>query len=112
MTPSILGLHHVGAIAGDPQRNVDFYAGILGMHLVKITVDSDDPSVYQLSYGDGRGRPGSLLTFTCWPGAVHGQPGPGQVVRTALAVPAGSIDTWRGHLQARGVTVETGAMGT
>ena len=65
----ILGIHHVTAIAGDPQRNFDFYARVLGLRLVKKTVNFDDPQTYHFYFGDGEGRPGSLLTFFPWPGA-------------------------------------------
>jgi catechol 2,3-dioxygenase-like lactoylglutathione lyase family enzyme len=56
----ILGIHHVTVIAGDPQRNIDFYAGVLGLRLVKLTVNYDDPTTYHLYYGDGQGHPGPL----------------------------------------------------
>lgn len=104
--PEILGLHHVTAIAGDPQANVDFYAGILGLRLVKRTVNFDDPTTYHLYYGDGTGRPGTLLTFFPWPGAPRGRPGAGQVATTTLAVPDGSLDFWRRRLEAAGISVD------
>ncbi len=69
------GLHHVTAIAGDAQRNVDFYAGELGMKLVKVTVNFDDPSTYHLYYGDEKGSPGTLLTFFAWSGPPSATPG-------------------------------------
>src|ERR1035438_6542994 len=65
--PDILGVHHVTAIAGDPQTNIDFYAGVLGLRLVKLTVNYDDPTTYHLYYGDGQGHPGTILTFFPWP---------------------------------------------
>ena len=83
MIPPLSGLHHVTAIASDPQRNVDLYTGLLGLRLVKVTVDVDDPEAYHLYYGDEVGRPGTLLTFYCWPGAIRGRPGTGQTVVTA-----------------------------
>jgi glyoxalase family protein len=90
----ILGLHHVTAIASDPQRNVDFYAGLLGLRLVKRTVNFDDPHSYHLYYGDEIGRPGSLLTFFPWPGARRGRVGTGQVAVTAFSIAPGSIGFW------------------
>ena len=74
-----MGIHHVTAIAGDPQRNLDFYAGVLGLRLVKLTVNFDDPGTYHLYYGDEIGRPGSILTFFPWPGGRRGRQGAGQV---------------------------------
>jgi len=71
--PEILGLHHVTAIASDPQQNVDFYAGVLGLRLVKLTVNYDDPTTYHLYYGDGQGHPGTIMTFFPWPGAAGGR---------------------------------------
>jgi catechol 2,3-dioxygenase-like lactoylglutathione lyase family enzyme len=98
MTPSLLGLHHVTAIAGDPRLNVNFYTGVLGLRLVKVTVNVDDPEAYHLYYGDELGRPGTLLTFYCWPGAIRGRTGTGQVIITALAVPPTSLDAWQSRL--------------
>ena len=82
----ILGIHHVTAIASDPQRNVDFYAGLLGLRLVKRTVNFDDPQTYHLYYGDETGTPGSIMTFFPWPGARRGRIGAGQVGVTSFAV--------------------------
>ena len=73
------GIHHVTAIASDPQRNIDFYTGILGLRLVKLTVNYDDPSSYHLYYGDGAGHPGTLLTFFAWPGVGRGRRGTGAI---------------------------------
>src|SRR5690606_22044047 len=86
MSNTVLGIHHVSAIATDPQRNVDFYAGVMGLRLVKRTVNFDDPQTYHLYYGDEAGTPGSLLTFFPWPGARRGQQGSGQVAVTSFAV--------------------------
>ncbi|HLL88455.1 MAG TPA: ring-cleaving dioxygenase [Tepidisphaeraceae bacterium] len=105
-TPTLTGIHHVTAITADAQRNVDFYAGVLGLRLVKRTVNFDDPTSYHLYYGDGLGRPGTILTFFAWPGAYRGRVGPPQVGATALAVPAGSLGYWRQRLAAANVTVE------
>jgi glyoxalase family protein len=93
--PDILGLHHVTAIAGDPQQNVDFYAGVLGLRMVKMTVNYDDPTTYHLYYGDGQGHPGTIMTFFPWPGAIPGRIGTGQVTVTSFAVPANSLDYWK-----------------
>jgi glyoxalase family protein len=104
----ILGIHHVTAIAGDPQQNVDFYAGFLGLRLVKLTVNYDDPQTYHLYYGDEDGHPGTILTFFPWPGIAAGRPGTGEVSATSFAVPAGSLDAWARRLGERGVKTRTG----
>jgi glyoxalase family protein len=109
--PKLPGIHHVSAICGDPQRNVDFYAGLLGMRLVKRTVNFDDPGSYHLYYGDGEGTPGTLLTFFAWTrlppmSVAHGRPGAGQIGTVALAVPAGSADFWVDRLAAAAVDFE------
>ena len=69
----VLGIHHVTAIASDPQRNLDFYVGLLGLRLVKRTVNFDDPETYHLYFGDEVGTPGSIMTFFPWPGARPGR---------------------------------------
>ena len=92
------GLHHVTAICGDPQANVDFYASVLGMRLVKRTVNFDDPTTYHLYYGDDLGRPGTILTFFPWPGAPRGTRGTGQTTAVGFAVPPGSLDWWMDRL--------------
>ncbi|HEY2953938.1 MAG TPA: ring-cleaving dioxygenase [Candidatus Eisenbacteria bacterium] len=92
------GLHHVTAICADPQANVDFYASLLGLRLVKRTVNFDDPATYHLYYGDEVGRPGTILTFFPWPGAPRGSRGTGQVTATAFAVPPGSLEWWMDRL--------------
>ena len=99
MKSPILGLHHVTAIAGDPQTNVDFYVGVLGLRLIKKTVNFDDPSTYHLYYGDGLGRPGTVMTFFPWPGVRSGNLGSGQTSATAFAVPERSLDFWRQRLE-------------
>lgn len=105
MTERPRGLHHVTAIAGNPQRNLDFYEGVLGLRLVKKTVNFDDPGTYHLYYGDAAGNPGTIMTFFPWafPGAPEGSPGHGQVTVTSFAVPGGSLDYWTQRLQERGV---------
>ena len=109
MASSVLGLHHVTAIAGDPQQNIDFYTQILGLRLVKVTVDIHDPEVYHLVFGTGAGEPGRLLSFHCWPGAIRGRPGTGQVHATALGVPPGSLEYWHDRLTSEKVAVDCSA---
>src|SRR5260370_37849085 len=86
----LAGIHHVTAIAGDPQANADFYTSVLGLRLVKKTVNYDDPATYHLYYGDELGRPGTLLTFFPWAHARRGQVGAGQATVTSFSVPAGA----------------------
>ena len=93
MTP-IQGLHHVTAITNDAQKNHDFYTQTLGLRLVKLTINYDDPAAYHLYYGDAAGSPGTLLTFFAWPGP-RGTAGTGQVAETAFAVPEGTLDWWQ-----------------
>ncbi|WP_317230651.1 ring-cleaving dioxygenase [Clavibacter sp. MX14-G9D] len=111
MTATTQGLHHVTAIGGDPQRNVDFYVRAMGLRLVKRTVNFDSPGSYHLYYGDGEGRPGSLLTFFPWKGVPAGRVGAGQSTTTAFSVPAGSLGWWTEHLGGLGVdsSVSTGS---
>jgi catechol 2,3-dioxygenase-like lactoylglutathione lyase family enzyme len=97
------GIHHVTAIAGDPQANVDFYTGVLGLCLVKVTINYDDPHTYHLYYGDERGHPGTILTFFPWPGAPRGRQGTGQVVVIAFAIPHKSLGFWTRRLKAHHV---------
>jgi glyoxalase family protein len=101
--PSTSGLHHVTAIAGDPQKNIDFYVTGLGLRLVKKTVNFDAPDTYHLYYGDESGRPGSLLTFFPWRGVASGRIGAGQSTSTAFSVPAGSLGWWKDHFASIGV---------
>lgn len=100
---AILGIHHVTAIASDPQRNLDFYAGVLGLRLVKRTVNFDDPQTYHFYFGDGAGTPGSLVTFFPWPGARRGRQGSGQVAVTSFAVLPGAIGFWVERLVRHGI---------
>lgn len=106
MPTPIAGIHHVTAIARDPQRNVDFYVRVLGLRLVKKTVNFDDPGTYHLYYGDEVGRPGTILTFFPWPFAAQGSRGVGQVTVTAFSVPERSLGFWKARLEASGVAVE------
>jgi glyoxalase family protein len=104
--PTLAGLHHVTAICSDPQKNIDFYCGVLGLRLVKLTVNFDDPASYHLYYGDELGRPGTILTFFAWPGAPRGRIGPPQVTTTAFAVPMGTIDFWAARCKERNIATE------
>ncbi|ARC58620.1 Putative ring-cleaving dioxygenase MhqE [Frondihabitans sp. 762G35] len=97
------GLHHVTAIGGEPQRNIDFYIRGLGLRLVKKTVNFDDPSTYHLYYGDDAGNPGSLMTFFPWRGVPTGRIGSGQSTSTAFSVPEGSLGWWQKHFRTLGV---------
>src|SRR3954447_20649930 len=99
------GVHHVTAITDDAQRNVDFYTGLLGLRLVKKTVNFDDPQSYHLYYGDGRGTPGTILTFFVWPGASKGKVGSGEPSKVAFEVPAGALSWWRQRLTDAGVPI-------
>jgi glyoxalase family protein len=103
MSPEINGLHHVTAISGAPQRNLDFYAKVLGLRFVKRTVNFDDPSVYHLYYGDETGAPGTALTFFPWEHLAPARRGTGEVAQTAFSVPDGSLDFWRERLSRLGV---------
>jgi glyoxalase family protein len=91
---SVNGIHHVTAIAGSAQGNLDFYVGVLGLRLVKRTVNFDDPLTYHLYYGTEIGAPGTILTFFAWPNAFRGRVGSGQVNATGLSVPKGSLGWW------------------
>ncbi len=102
----ILGVHHVTAIASDPQQNIDFYAGVLGLRLVKLTVNYDDPTTYHLYYGDGQGHPGTIMTFFPWPGATGGRIGTGQLTVTSFAVPEKSLGYWKSRLRDHETSVQ------
>jgi catechol 2,3-dioxygenase-like lactoylglutathione lyase family enzyme len=101
-----VAIHHITAIAGDPQRNLDFYAGTLGLRLVKLTVNFDDPASYHFYYGDEIGRPGSLLTFFPWPGGRRGRQGTSQIATVALAIPPSSLGFWIERLLAHNIKYE------
>ncbi|MFI5694779.1 ring-cleaving dioxygenase [Kribbella sp. NPDC051586] len=105
------GLHHVTAIAEDPQRNVDFYTTVLGLRLVKRTVNFDAPDTYHLYYGDASGRPSTLLTFFPWPGAPNGKQGTGLTTATAFSVPPESLGWWQERLQTLGVDADAPVAG-
>jgi glyoxalase family protein len=98
MSSLITGLHHVTALTSDAQKNVDFYAGILGLRLVKKTINFDAPDVYHLYYGDEVGNPGSILTFFPFHGMAKGRKGKGQLTVTAFSVPEDSLGYWMNRL--------------
>ena len=96
------GLHHLTAVTADPRANAGFYSRVLGLRLVKRTVNFDDPSAYHLYYGDASGTPGTLLTFFHWPGAARGRVGTGQVAGIQLSTGGDSLDFWADRLRAAG----------
>jgi len=100
------GIHHITAIAGDPQRNLDFYTEALGLRLVKRTVNFDDPGSYHFYFGDNIGTPGTIMTFFPWPGARRGARGSGQVTTVSFAVPQNSMAFWKERLRANHVITE------
>jgi len=102
----IQGLHHVTAISGPAQENLDFYAGVLGMRLVKKSVNQDDPGTYHLFYADAAGHPGSDLTFFPWDQMAPSRRGHGLATEVALTVPSGSLDWWASRLERYGVETE------
>jgi glyoxalase family protein len=97
MTDRIQGIHHVTAMCSDPQRNVDFYSGVLGLRLVKVTINYDDPGTYHLYYGNPQGSPGTLITFFPW-NSPHGTIGAGQATITSYAIPIGAQTYWQNRL--------------
>jgi len=105
-TPArVHGLHHVTAISGDPNETLAFYRTVLGLRLVKRSVNQDAPETYHLFFADGAGTPGTDLTFFPWPDLAPGTPGVGQVVEIPLAVPDGTLPYWRERLAEHGVAV-------
>ena len=99
MSMNLEGIHHVSSITGNAQANVDFYAGVLGLRLVKKTVNQDDPTVYHLFYGDDKGSPGLDLTFFEYPGAERGRAGQGMIHRIVLRVASEpALDFWERRL--------------
>jgi len=102
----VRGIHHVSTIASDPQRNIDFFAGLLGLRLVKRTVNFDDPETYHLYYGDEVGTPGCIMTFFPWPGAKPGRQGPGEVAVVSFSVVPHSIGFWLERFVRHGVKHE------
>lgn len=102
---AIVGLHHVTAFASNPQRNLDFYTGVLGQRFVKRTVNFDDPGTYHFYFGDDLGSPGTLYTSFPWPNGTRGVVGAGETTHIAYSVPRSSVDYWLTRLQGMGVAV-------
>jgi glyoxalase family protein len=105
---TISGIHHITAIASDPQRTLDFYTETLGLRLVKLTVNFDDPGTYHFYFGNGEGTPGSILTFFPFPGAYRGTVGNGQVSAATFAVPIASLQYWMSRLGEQQAPLEEG----
>src|SRR6266540_5925333 len=105
MPTSVHGIHHVTAVAGDAQQNLNFYVGVMGMRMVKKTVNHDAPHIYHLFYADGAGTPGTDITFFPWPdiGPTPGRVGIGLTVEVPFAIPRGSMSYWRERLGRLGV---------
>lgn len=106
MASPLPGIHHITAFASDVQRNTDFCTDVLGLRLVKVTVNFDDPSLYHTYFGDWQGKPGSLITFFPIPGALPGVRGGGEAVATQYATGRGTISAWFERLKAAGVEVK------
>jgi glyoxalase family protein len=106
MGPQILGLHHMTAISGPASENLDFYSRVLGLRLVKLTVNFDDLSAHHLYYGNAEGTPGSILTFFPYPNGYPGRAGTGQATVTTLSVPPGSLPFWTDHFRANEVDLD------
>lgn len=104
--PDIAGIHHITAIASSASENLAFYQNILGLRLVKQTVNFDDPHTYHLYYGDDHGAPGSIITFFPWEDLPQGKPGAGMVTAIAFGVSRESIDFWNQRISATGRTVD------
>jgi len=96
---NIQGIHHITAIAGNAQRNYDFYTRVLGLRMVKRTVNFDDPGTYHFYYGNENGVPGTILTFFPWEGIVNGRAGTGMATEIGYSVPAGSLEFWAGRFK-------------
>lgn len=105
MNNTILGLHHITAIANNAQRNYDFYTHVLGLRLVKKTVNFDDPNTYHFYYGNETGTPGTILTFFPWEGIGPGRNGVGMATEIGYSVPVGSLDNWIGRFREFGVSM-------
>ena len=105
MTLQTAGIHHITAFAGDPQANVDFYAGVLGLRLVKKTINFDAPDVYHLYFGDEQGSPGTIITFFPSAGSPQGKIGGGQVGITSYVIPPGTIGFWQDRLERYNIEV-------
>ncbi|MGD1892081.1 MAG: VOC family protein [Cyclobacteriaceae bacterium] len=107
MSQLINGLHHITALGGHPQTNVDFYSKTLGLRLVKKTINFDATDVYHLYYGDETGQPGTIMTFFPYPGIQRGRIGTGQVIITSFSIPNDSIDYWARRLEEHKVSFQS-----
>ena len=105
MDTSIPGIHHVTAICDDHQQNIDFYVGLLGLRMVKQTVNFDMPETYHLYYGDELGHPGTILTFFSWPDSPRGRRGAGQIGTISFSIPRQSLAYWNERLSRHNVLV-------
>ncbi len=104
----ISGIHHITAIASSATENLAFYEDVLGLRLVKKTVNFDDPYTYHLYYGDSTGAPGTIITFFPWENLPRGKTGAGMVTAIAFSIPAGSVDYWRKRLNAHDIVIKEG----
>ena len=107
MKEKILGIHHVTAIGKNPKKNIDFYTKILGLRLVKMTVNFDDPTAYHLYYGDEIGHPGTILTFFIYPDSEHGKTGNGQAITICFSIPPKAVDFWMNHFEKNKIKCKT-----
>ncbi|MDZ4709061.1 MAG: ring-cleaving dioxygenase [Saprospiraceae bacterium] len=105
MENNILGLHHITAIAGNAKRNFDFYTKVMGLRLVKKTVNFDDPGTYHFYFGDELGTPGTILTFFPWEGMQTGKSGTGMATDLGYSIPIGGLDLWKSHFEKNKVRV-------
>jgi glyoxalase family protein len=93
--PEVRGIHHVTAIAGDPQQNLNFYSGVLGLKFIKKTVNFDDPHTYHFYFGNETGNPGTILTFFPWTSeASKGKKGVGQLTTISFSIPPQAMEFW------------------
>ncbi|WP_242143360.1 MULTISPECIES: ring-cleaving dioxygenase [unclassified Bacillus cereus group] len=99
MSNKIAGIHHISSMVNDAQRTIDFYAGVLGLRLIKRTINFDRPEVYHLYFGNQPGEPGTVITFFPWPKQLKGRIGMGQVGVTGYMIPTGSMSFWEERLQ-------------
>src|SRR3989442_2905512 len=106
MVKGVLGLHHVTAISSDPQKTLDFYTKILGLRLIKLTINYDDPGTYHVYFGDEIGNPGTVLTLFPWPGQPRGRKGAGQATNTSFSIPQESVMYWQDRLKSHAVSPE------
>lgn len=106
MNEHIKGIHHITAITGDAQKNIDFYTKVLGLKFTKLTVNFDDPNSYHLYFGDKLGSPGTALTFFAWPGGQPGMRGVNQAMTIAFSISENSMDFWMNRLTESGVPYE------